>query len=76
MQQWEYLLLAVSVNAWQKPAPDISVIDGSGQMTHHTFQAFHTYVKAWENRDGNWRTMKSTAGSSSASSKSLLDTSS
>ncbi len=44
MQQWEYLLLAVSVNAWQKRAPDISVIDWSGQMTQHSFPAFHTYV--------------------------------
>jgi hypothetical protein len=44
MQQWEYLLLAVSINAWQKPAPDIAVIDASGQMTRYTFPAFHSYV--------------------------------
>lgn len=44
MRQWEYLLLAMSVNAWQKPAPAVSVIDASGQITQHIFPAFHTYV--------------------------------
>ncbi|HLI05781.1 MAG TPA: hypothetical protein VKV40_04365 [Ktedonobacteraceae bacterium] len=44
MQQWEYLLLAVSVNPWQKPAPVVAVIDRNGQMTQHTFPQFHSYV--------------------------------
>ena len=44
MQQWEYLLLAVSVNAWQKPVPVVSVIDKGGEVTQHTFPAFHSYV--------------------------------
>ena len=46
MQHWEYLLLAVSINAWQKPAPAVSVIDESGQITQHTFPSFHAYVNA------------------------------
>jgi hypothetical protein len=44
MQQWEFLLLAVSMNAWQKPAPVVSVIDRNGQMTQHTFPEFHALV--------------------------------
>ena len=46
MQQWEYLLLAVSVNAWQKPTPVVSATDASGQTIQHTFPAFHTYVNS------------------------------
>ncbi len=44
MQQWEYLLLAVSINAWQKPDPEVSVIDGSGQMTRRSFPAFQRSI--------------------------------
>ncbi|HLG63702.1 MAG TPA: hypothetical protein VKY19_17310 [Ktedonosporobacter sp.] len=44
MQQWEYFMLAVSVNAWQKPVPVISVIDLGGQVIQHTFPTFHTYI--------------------------------
>ncbi len=44
MHQWEYLMLAVSINAWQKPAPVVSVIDKSGQVTQHAFPAFHAYI--------------------------------
>lgn len=53
MQKWEYLLLAVSVHAWQKPAPVIAMIDTSGQVLEQTFSAFHAHInelgeQGWE----------------------------